>query len=116
MANYANQTEIKLGHLEDIVYHKGNDEPWLKPLKWEPIKEAMRVLNGNAFKLWLYLSSWEGKGKYDFSPANLAKELKISDEGARNARKELIEKGYLIQTADNKLEFYPISRTTISAK
>lgn len=116
MANYANQKTIIVGHLSDIEYHKGNEGQWLKPLKWDPIKEAMRILNGNAFKLWIYLFSWEGKGYYDFSPANLSKELKISDEGARNARKELIEKGYIIETIEGKLEFYPISRTTISAK
>ena len=116
MANYALQKEIKLGHLGDIVYHKSDDGAWLQPLKWDPIKEAMRVLNGNAFKLWIYLFSWEGNGKYDFSPANLAKELKMSDEGARNARKELVEKGYIIENSENKMEFFPISRTTISQK
>ena len=116
MANYANQKEIILGHLDDIVYHKADDCAWLQPLKWEPIKEAMRVLNGNAFKLWMYLFSWEGKRKYEFTPSHLAKELKMSDEGARNARKELIDKGYLIEKEDNKLEFYPISRTTVSSQ
>jgi hypothetical protein len=39
----------------------------------------------------------------------------MSDEGARNARKELIEKGYLVQIDDNTLEFFPISRTNPSA-
>lgn len=116
MANYALQKEIKLGHLNDITYKKGDTGAFLQPLKWDPIKEAMRLLNGNAFKLWMYLFSWEGKGKYDFSPAGLSKELKISDEGARNARKELIEKGYLIEITENKLEFFPISRTNTSAK
>ena len=116
MANYANQKEIKLGHLSDIVYRKGDTGAFLQPIKWDPIKEAMRILNGNAFKLWMYLFSWEGNGKYDFSPSGLAKELKMSDEGARNARKELENKGYLIQNNENKLEFFPISRTEVSAK
>ena len=116
MANYANQKEIKLGHLNDIAYKKGDTGAFLQSVKWDPIKEAMRVLNGNAFKLWIYLFSWEGKGKYDFSPSGLAKELKMSEEGARNALKELINKGYLIQNSENKLEFFPISRTNVSAK
>lgn len=116
MANYANQKEIKLGHLNDITYKKGDTGAFLQPLKWEPIKEAMRILNGNAFKLWMYLFSWEGNGKYDFSPSGLAKELKMSDEGARNARKELIDRGYLIEISDNKFEFFPISRSEVSAK
>lgn len=108
MANYANQRTIRLGHLSDIVYKKGEDGAWLQPLRWDPIKTAMSTLNGNAFKLWMYLFSWEGKGKYEFSPANLAKELKMSDEGARNARKELLSKGYLIEIDDRFMEFFPI--------
>lgn len=108
MASFANQKIIRLGHLGDIIYKKGDDCAWLQPVKWPPLKDAMRLLNGNAFKLWMFLCSWEGKGIYEFSPANLAKELKMSDEGARNARKELIEKGYLVETSANALEFYPI--------
>jgi len=107
MATYANQKVIVLGHLNDIVSHPGDTTPFLKATKWDPIKNAMRILNGNAFKLWIYLLSWEGKGVYEFSPANLAKELKMSDEGARNARKELIDKGYLVEDG-NRLEFFPI--------
>lgn len=107
MANYANQRVIKLGHMGDIIYRKGDEGAWLQPLRWDPIKNAMNTLNGNAFKLWMYLFSWEGKGKYEFSPANLAKELKMSDEGARNARKELISKGFLVETNMNEMEFFP---------
>ena len=111
MAKYANQKRIKLGHMGDIVSYPGNSEPFMQAVKWAPVKAAMRILNGNAFKLWMYLMSWEGIGIYEFSPANLAKELKMSDEGARNARKELIDKGYLVELNDSTLEFFPISRT-----
>lgn len=110
MATYANQKVIRVGHLIDILSKPGISEPFLQATRWAPIKAAMRTLNGNAFKLWMYLLSWDGNGTYEFSPANLAKELKMSDEGARNARKELVEKGYLIEEG-NYLEFYPISRT-----
>lgn len=113
MAKYANQKKIVLGHLPDIAYHGGDAGSWLQPTKWDPIKAAMRILNGNAFKLWMYLLSWEGNGFYEFSPANLAKELKMSDEGARNARKELLDKGYLYEMNDGTLEFFPVSRTTV---
>lgn len=113
MASYANQKLIRLGHLQDITYHSGDEGAWLQSLRWDPIKAAMRILNGNAFKLWVFLLSWEGKGSYEFSPANLAKELKMSDEGARNARKELIDKGYLVEVSANNFEFFPVSRTTL---
>ena len=111
MARYANQKTIRLGHLNDIVSRPGSSEAFLQATRWDPIKAALRTLNGNAFKLWLFLLSWEGKGTYDFSPSGLANELKMSDEGARNARKELIDKGYLIEGEGNSLEFFPISRT-----
>lgn len=112
MANYANQKKIKLGHLSDITHRNGSDGAWLQPLEWDPTKYAMRTLNGNAFKLWMYLLSWEGKGIYDFSPANLAKELKMSDEGARNARKELLDKGFLREISENVMEFFPAPPST----
>lgn len=117
MANYANQKRITLSNLTDIKHREGvKGEHWLQPTKWEPIKEAMRILNGNAFKLWMYLLSWEGQGYYDFSPSDIAKTLSMSDEGARKARNELIEKGYLIEMENNKMVFYPISRTNVAAK
>ncbi len=116
MANYANQIKIITGHAKDIAHIEGQKESWLQPVKWEPLKEAMRLLRGNAFKLYMYLLSWDGQTYYNFSPAGIAKELKISDEGARNARKELVDKGYLIEIDDNVLEFFPISRTTVSPK
>lgn len=116
MANYANQIKIITGNAKDIAHKEGVKEAWLQPTKWEPLKEAMRILKGNAFKLYMYLLSWDGAKIYDFSPAGIAKELKMSDEGARNARKELVDAGYLIPTDNNNFEFFPISRTTISSQ
>ena len=115
MAKFANQKVIRLGHLDEIASNpKQNGEGgFLQAVRWAPIKVAMRTLNGNAFKLWMYLLSWEGKGTYDFSPASIAKELKMSDEGARNARKELLDKGYLIEMDDSFMEFFPISKDLI---
>lgn len=116
MANYANQVRIITGNAKDIAHAEGVKEQWLQPTKWEPLKEAMRVLKGNAFKLYMYLLSWDGQKYYDFSPAGIRKELQISDEGARNAKKELIDKGYIIEKEDGSLEFVPISRTTVSGQ
>jgi len=113
---YANQKSIKLGHLNDIKHKTNSTEPFLQPVDWAPLKEAMKVLNGNAFKLYLYLLSWEGKDYYEFSPSGISKATKMSDEGARTAKDELIKKGYLVEIDENKLEFYPISRTTVSSQ
>lgn len=114
---YPNQKRIILGHLDDIKHSdKYDGEQFLQATKWAPLKEAMRNLSGNGFKLYMYLFSWEGKKSYDFSPSGIKKELGISDEGARNARDELINKGYIIPLTENTCEFYPISRTTISSQ
>lgn len=115
MANYANQIRINTGNLKDIIHKEGAKEQWLQPLKWDPLLEAMRLLKGNAFKLYLYLFSWEGQKYYDFSPAGLKKALNISDEGARLAKQELINKGFIIEE-DGRYEFFPISRTTVSSQ
>ena len=109
MANYANQKRIRLGHLGSIAAKGNSGEAFLAPVRWDPLKAPMRILNGNAYKLWVYLLSWEGQGYYDFSPASIAKELNVSDQGARNAKQELIDKGYLTENADGTFEFYPIS-------
>ena len=113
MANYANQKRIQLGHLGNIVAKADAKEAFLPPTRWDPLKAAMRILNGNAYKLWVYLLSWEGQGYYDFSPSNLSKELSISDQGARNARQELIDKGYLVPIKNGTYEFFPISQTRV---
>jgi len=109
MANYANQKRIRLGHIGSIAAKGNSGEAFLAPIRWEPLKAPMRILNGNAYKLWMYLLSWEGQGYYDFSPASLAKELNVSDQGARNAKQELIDKGYLVPCADGSYEFFPVS-------
>ena len=113
---YANQKRIILGNLKNIAHKDKEKVPYLQPVNWGPIKEAMRLLSGNGLKLYMYLLSWEGQGYYDFSPAGIAKELNISDEGARRARDELIDKGFLIVRSENTLEFFPISQTTVSVK
>ena len=102
MANYANQVRIITGHHSDIRHTEGVKEQWLQPTKWEPLKEAMRILKGNAFKLYMYLLSWDGAKMYDFSPAGIAKEL--------------IDTGYLVPDENGQLEFFPISRTHVSGQ
>lgn len=111
---YPNQKRIKMGHLDDIKHQYQMPGHFLKSVYWAPLKEAMRNLSGNGYKLYMYLLSWDGEEYYNFSPATIAKELHMSDEGARNARDELINKGYLIILSDNICEFFPISRTLVS--
>ena len=53
MANYANQRKIVLGHLNNITAKPGDGASFLQAVRWEPVKAPMRILNGNAYKLWV---------------------------------------------------------------
>jgi len=118
MAYYPNQKSIKVGHLSDIGHKENSGVQFLQPVDWPPLKEAMRLLSGNGFKLYMYLFSWEGQkektGYYDFSPAGIHKETGMSDEGARKALKELQKMGFIITDEKGHMEFFPISRTRVS--
>ena len=114
MAYYPNQQQIILGHAKDIKHYKGDPDGFVDCPKNGPRREAMRLLSGNGYKLYDNLLMWDGVKVYDFSPAGIAKETGMSDEGARRAKRELQEKGFIITNDDGKLEFFPISRTSVS--
>ena len=56
MANYANQTRIKITNIEPIYYTAGKTvgNGFYPTLYYDFIDKAASLLNGNAFKLWLY--------------------------------------------------------------
>lgn len=110
MANYANQKRIIITNTEPIFYTK--DKPvgngFYHTIYYDYIDKAASLLNGNAFKLWLYLIRWYNQGWIDFSPAALKEKLNMSKSSVSDARKELIDKGFLIEQ-DKELIFTPIS-------
>lgn len=96
MANYANQLTIKLDTSTSIYDGKGNNGEMYAPwVYWKYKKAAMKKLTGNAYKLWEYMFSWNGNGKFDLSPKRIHEEIGISDKGVRIARKELEDFGCL---------------------
>ena len=110
MANYMNQLTFYL-NLDKVVRHtsdKSSDNfaPWVY---WKYKKAAMKKLTGNGYKLWEYMFSWAGNGKFDLSPKALMNEIGISDKGIRNARKELEEYGCikLREGKNNVYDFFP---------
>lgn len=112
MAQYANQKTIHID-LSSIEYHGQTKEQWLKPLRWDPLIEAMGILSGNEFKIYMYLMKWAGgKQQYFFSPVDIAIRLDIGEDTARKALKTLISYGYLIKTNNNTYDFNPAPEVT----
>lgn len=107
MGQYANQKTINID-LSSIEHHENIKEQWLKPLKWNPLIEAMGILTGNEFKIYMYLMKWAGgKKQYFFSPVDIAIRLDIGEDTARKAIKTLINYGYLIEKSKNIYNFNP---------
>ena len=116
MANYANQRFIDLDQeqMEQLVHHK--DEPtdgYYPPLEYKYVNKAAELLNGNAFKIWMYMLQWRGKGQVDFSPADVDKRMKIKKSSVNDSWKELEQQGFLHYMGGNKYKFTPISNKQV---
>lgn len=112
MANYANQLTIKIEVDKTIRKTGENGEPFAPWVMWKYKKAAMKKLTGNGYKLWEYMYSWAGSGKFDLSPKRICEEIGISDKGVRNARKELEDIGCL-KLEEGKINVYVFSPEAI---
>lgn len=114
MANYANQKRIELDDNIKVVFHQKNSptEGYYPPIEYCYIDKAAQLLNGNAFKLWLYLIRWHNQGWVNFSPAAVEEAMGMKKSSVSDARKELVTKGFLYEDKEhsNKLYFTPISK------
>lgn len=115
MANYANQKTIILNNQEYIAHKEKSGERFLKATDWKYLEAASRHLPRDSFKVYMYLLSWYGKGRVEFSPADLKNKWGVKTTSAREAINILIEKGYLelIENTSSTYNFYPISRTEV---
>lgn len=112
--NYKNQKRIEIKAFNLITHKEGTNDSFLQPINWEHYETAMRTLSGNAFKLWLYLLKWQGKGYYDFSPAHLCEALNIGSKNTiRTVKEELINKNYMIEVSQNVCYFYPCGNANL---
>jgi len=115
MANYANQKTIKITNIEPILYKDGKPvgNGFYHTLYYDYVDKAAELLNGNAFKLWLYLIRWHNKGFVHFSPADLKNRMGMSKSSVSDAKSELIKKGFLKEEENGSLTFTPISTTLV---
>lgn len=69
-------------------------------------QDAFKVLTRSAFGLYLYLAANAQGYRLELSQATLENEIGIKKSAYSDARKELIDKGYLVDTGKHILEFY----------
>ena len=116
MANYANQQRIIINFVEPLLHTKdqkdenGDTIQFCQPFNWEPMLNIMLVLNGNEYKVYMYLLKWAGKGIYDFSPADLETRLNISESTSQKIKKRFIELGFFERISQNKFNFIPVPK------
>lgn len=114
MPNYKNQKTIILNNQDLITHKEGDGKSFLRATNWEYLETAGRQLSGNGFKVYMYLLSWYGKGEVFFSPVAVCKKWGVSEQGARDAIKELIKLGFLEATEKPTIfNFYPIARNAV---
>lgn len=69
---------------------------------------AMKELNGSGFFLWMYCASQSEKiYNFEFGPAGTKAQIGLSESTFKTAKKELINKGYLVKNG-SKIEFYEV--------
>lgn len=117
MANYANQKRVDLDAQQiELVKHNRNDKTdgYYPPLEYVYVDKAASLLNGNAFKLWLYLIRWHNQGYVFFSPAAIENAMGMKKSSISDSWKELENKGF-IQSTDkgNRYIFTPISNKLV---
>lgn len=107
MANYKNQNVITDISVEKIKHQSGIEESWMQPFSWDKMMIPLFLLNGNEYKVYMYIFKWAGQGYYEYSPADIEKSLDIKEDTARKIFKKLIEYGYLTYIASRKYKFDP---------
>lgn len=107
MANYQNQKRMDILNA-DLLEHKKNTETdgYYYPMDYTYIDAAATELNGNAFKIWLYLLRWRNKGYVYFSPAAIENAMGIKKSSVSDSVTELKRKGIVTEDIDNPNKLY----------
>lgn len=79
-----------------IIIHKPAYKQFMQVNFEEEIVEAYKLLSKSGLGLYLYLAKNKDSYDMDLSKADFCNKLEVSDTTYKNAKKELIEAGYLI--------------------
>ena len=107
MANYKNQKRMDILNA-DLLEHKAGmpTDGYYPPFEYTYIDAAATELNGNAFKIWLYLLRWKNKGFVFFSPAAIENAMGIKKSSVTDSIKELKNKGIVLEDEDSENKLY----------
>lgn len=98
MVSYPNQ---KLYHIKKKI----EEGDIFIMLKWEDYTSAARELSPSALNLYMYLAKNQDDYNFYFSSADYCSTFQVVDKTFRNARKELMNKGYLKEGEKNHVYF-----------
>ena len=74
-------------------------------LRWEEYTAAAKELSPSALNLFMYLAKNQDKYELWFSSKDYCNTFNVTDKTFRNARKELLTKGYLKEGENNNVYF-----------
>lgn len=89
-----------------------NKQNYYATINLNALELAAIDLKSGAFKLWIYFAKNQNNFTFALSNKAVAEQFGIKKDQYDSAVKELIEKGYLIETAKNKYEFKEIAEKT----
>lgn len=86
------------------VFHEEEEKDSFK-IKWSDYTAAANELSPSAMKLFMYLAKNQDGYEFWFSSKDYCQTFNVSDKTYRNARNELIDKGYLKEGEKNHVYF-----------
>ena len=72
----------------------------------EEIREAAKNLSPSGLKLYLYFVENEDGWEFNLSPKDFQNRYDVAESTYRNAKRELIDKGYIVEEDKNHFTFY----------
>lgn len=108
MITNPNQKTIKVQ--KELCDDKGN---YYARINLEALQVAMIDLKGESFKLWCYFSKNQSGYEFALSSVDAIKWGVGSKSSYDRAVRDLIEKGYLVETSKNHYNFFEKPKTEI---
>lgn len=96
--SYPNQTKITI--------HKRHWEGHYLMIGFDEIQMAANDLTHTGLKLYLYLAQNVDEYEFWLSPKDVLNHYSMSKSSFDRAKKELIDKGYIVQNGNNSFAFY----------
>lgn len=109
MKPIANQKRITI-YKEKVSRDTGKERPYFLAYI-DTLEKAAQELKGNAFKVYIYLLTNLDGFHFGLSPQDISNKYGMSLDSARDAIKQLIDKGYLELLEDCKFEYAFYDRT-----